>query len=125
MYRLFKTKNSGSAPAVKRAATAVQKVIYQLKMKIAAALAKWESRLTIKEKKVYLLCFCILMVSLSSYWLYEGIFLKPRKGPTYLKQETISRPQDISLPDSLDMHYLEARKRQREVHKTIPDTTKN
>ncbi|MGB8193753.1 MAG: hypothetical protein WCF67_17610 [Chitinophagaceae bacterium] len=126
MFELFrKRKHNYHSHPVNRHLQKIKLYVNKLQMVLAARLSRYEQRMTEVQKKVSLFCFLLLMGGLSTYWLYQGIFSKPTASPAFLKQRTIVRPQDISLPDSLNIEVLEALKRKQEKERLKNDSTKN
>lgn len=90
---------------------------------IVKQLSRYEQRLSLSEKKVCLVLFCLLMGSLSTYWLYQGIAGRSTVAPTYMQPQSIVRPHDSKLPDSLNVNFLEELKQKREVLQKNIDST--
>jgi len=112
------TPGKSNAPFASKVAEQINKTITGLQTKFTRALSDKEKSLTVKQKKWALFIFCSGMFLISGYWLYEGLFDKNRYTIPYMDQQTITRPGNIKLPDSLDLKNLEEfRKRQQSLPK--------
>lgn len=126
MFSFFRCRQTErKVPVVtEKAANAVRVALFKAKSAFALTLSRYERRLTIWQKKMALVGFCLAMSCLSAYWLYEGIFSKGKDRPSYLKQKTITPPPAITLPDSLNTELLKARKAKWEAQRTTTDSKK-
>jgi hypothetical protein len=100
------------------------KPIRQAQIRFATVLSKQESRLSIRQKKGALLIFLISMGSLSGHWVYRGIFSTDPGKPGYLKRDLITRPKNATLPDTLDIKWLQEYKHWKAVKDSLPDSLK-
>lgn len=90
------------------------KYISKLKTLFAETLSRYERKLSLKQKKACFSLITICMAAISTYYLYQGLFTRHAKGPFYLHHYDISTPQDISLPDSLNIELLKQQKLERD-----------
>ena len=127
MFRLFRkqAKSIAEPSAFKSTMAAILlKPIRDAQIRFATSLSKQESRLSIRQKKAALLIFLITMGILSGYWVYEGIFLTNSDKPGYLKRDLITRPKNTTLPDTLDVKWLQEYKHWKARKDSLPDSLK-
>lgn len=125
MFRIFKKRKRKIASTLsEKAAGKIKSLILKVKCQFAETMSQYEQRLSTKQKKVALAVFCLIMCSLSSFWLYQGVFKINTDNPGYLKQNKITIPHDITLPDSLNTELMEELKQRLEHHKQKADSIK-
>ena len=127
MFRLFRkqVKTAADQSSFKSTmAATLLKPIRHAQIRFVTVLSKQESRLSVRQKKGALLIFLISMGSLSSYWVYEGIFLTSQDKPGYLKRDVISQPKNTALPDTLDIKWLQEYKRWKARKDSLTDSLK-
>ena len=127
MFRLFrkKAKPAGQGTGIKdKMAAVLAKPLQQAQTRFATTLSKYESRLSVRGRKWALLIFLVCMCSLSAYWLYEGIFPTNGYKPAFLKNGLITQPQNTTLPDTLDIKWLQEYKRWRAKKDSLLDSLK-
>lgn len=127
MFRLFRKQAkpaAGQSSFKSTMAAILLKPIRDAQIRFAAGLSKQESRLSVRQKKGALLIFLISMGSLSGYWVYEGIFSTSQDKPGYLKRDVISRPKNTTLPDTLDIKWLQEYKHWKARKDSLPDSLK-
>lgn len=120
-FKKWKREKTGM-PATSRRIAVFKKGITKTQQKIANRLSDWDSLLTTKERKMALLIFFSGMFTLSGWMLYDGIFKKPEGTPGYLQRQTITRPENTDLPDSLNISLLEERRLQQSEQQRIKDS---
>jgi hypothetical protein len=127
MFRLFR-KQALSArknnPIRAKIAGILGKPIRKAQTRLATSLSKQESRLSLREKKWALLAFLLSMGSLSGYWVYQGIFSKFGNKPGFLKYQGITEPKNATLPDTLDIKWLQEYKHWQARKDSLPDSLK-
>jgi len=98
--------------------------IRKLQTRWALALSRQDKKLTIRQRKVLVCLFMLLMSGLSTYWICEGIY--PEKGQRllFIPHQTVTVPIKASLPDSLDLNFLRAYQRWRMVKDSLPVSNK-
>lgn len=83
--------------------------------KFVAFMRKHEKRFTVSQKKIILFSFCMIILLIHSYNIYQIFHPAPDTNKPY-SHDGISVPQDITLPDSLDVQlirkYREIKRRQ-------------
>jgi hypothetical protein len=127
MFRLFrkKTKPAGQGTGIKdKIAVVLSKPLHQVQIRFANKLSKYDSRLSVRGRKWALLIFLVCMCSLSAYWLYEGIFPINGYTPVFLKHGLITQPKNTTLPDTLDIKWLQEYKRWRAKKDSLLDSLK-
>lgn len=127
MFRLFRKqpKRIGVERRIQtKVAGILTKSIQKAKIRFATGLSRYESRLSVRGKKRALLIFCLSMGSFSGYWLYEGIFSNDQGKPTFLQHQSITRPKNTALPDSLNIKRLQEYKRWQVMKDSLPDSLK-
>lgn len=125
MFRLFRKKTKPSEnPIRNKVGGILAKSIRHAQIRFATALNKQESRLTVTQKKYALVIFMVSMTSLSGYWVYEGIYSKTTGKPGFLKFQDITAPKNPTLPDSLDIKWLQEYKHGKAKKDSLPDSLK-
>jgi hypothetical protein len=126
MFRLFrKTNSTRQQNAVKSKLAGILEVpVRKAKIRFATTLGRYEKRLSNSGKKRALLIFCISMGSLFAFQLYEGVFSHRQTKPAFLQQQTITRPQNPTLPDSLDLQRLRQHKHLQDIKDSLSNSIK-
>lgn len=107
MLNLFrKKKTEKEYPHLDKAAAFFARNILRAQTRIAAWLSKHEQRMTIPQKKMALVLFCISMSILAGSFLYRGITGFNTSSPEWLQQPSIVIPETQALPDSADLEIL-------------------
>jgi len=126
MFRLFrKAKPTRQQdPAKNKVAGILEVLVRKAQTRFATTLSRYERRMSNSGRKRALLIFCIGMSCLSGYWLYDGVFSHGQRKPAFLRQQTISRPENSTLPDSLDMQRLRQYKHWQAIKDSLTNSTK-
>jgi hypothetical protein len=117
-----KRKNTNGNPQEKTVGFISRKVL-EMQVRLANHLTLFERQLTTGQKKACLFIFCACMGSISAGLLIQGIFMHHDGLPVFLQKSTINMPQDIVLPDSLNVEWLKELQRMRAADK-LKDTIK-
>jgi len=99
-------------------------LIQRVQIRFARTLSQFESRLSVREKKWAVLIFYMALTGLSAYWIYDGFFAHMSRKQTILKHQRVAIPQNIVLPDSLDVQFLQKVHQLQEAMRPSPDSTK-
>jgi hypothetical protein len=107
MLKMFKKRKEVKEEnkRAEKAAVFLSKAIITLQTRWASWLSKREQKMSIRQKKISLFIFCIAMGIVAGSALYKGLFGHRNQSPWY-KQQSITPPQTIPLPDSLEILYL-------------------
>jgi hypothetical protein len=90
----------------------------RLQERIVAKLSRYERQLNPKQKKMALLTFCTAMVCFFTFPVVTALRSKPNNKPRFFKHETITRPMNSRLDDTLDLELLKQLKRTHSLKKT-------
>jgi len=83
----------------------------RLQEKIANKLSLYERRLNSRQKKVAVLVFCSALFTFFSFPLVNVIRSKTNSKPRLLQHETITRPMNSRLDDTLNLELLKQLKK--------------
>jgi hypothetical protein len=120
----LKRKTTNGNPPGKTMAFISGKV-WKMQVRVARRLSLFERQLTTGQKKVCLFIFCACMGSISVGLLIQGIFMHHTdRLPDLLQKSTINMPQDIALPDSLNVEWLKELRRTKAEANRLKDTLK-
>lgn len=124
MFRLFRktTATPKEDPVKSKMAGILAALAHKAQVRFATNMSSYERRMSNGGRKRALLIFCIGMSCLSSYWLYDGVFSHTQDKPGFLRQQTISRPQNSTLPDSLDLQRLRQYKQRQAIKDSLTDS---
>jgi hypothetical protein len=124
MLNLFRKKKvEKEYPHLDKAAAFFARNIIRLQSRIAAWLSKYEQRMTIPQKKMALLLFCISMSILAGSFLYRGVTGFNTSSPSWLPQPSIVIPETQPLPDSADLQILNQAGKNRDTARFKNDST--
>lgn len=101
----------------------ISRKVWEMQVYVAKKLSLFERQLTTGQKKACLFIFCACMGSISVGLLIQGIFPHNERLPIFLQKSTINMPQDIILPDSLNVEWLRELQRKRAADR-LKDTIK-
>lgn len=99
--------SKGTEELTNKVAGKIHHWIYQVQSRFAIFMSKYEQRLSVRQKKKWLIIFCLCMSALSTFWLYESIYHTNGTNHGYLKKNSIVTPTSTELPDSLDLKLWE------------------
>jgi hypothetical protein len=122
MFRFFRKIKRLDHPAQNKMTGILSKPIRQAQTRFATVLSKQERRLSNPQKKKVLFLFILGMTSLSGYWVYQGIFSKSSDKPGLPHYQGITQPKNATLPDSLDIKWLQEYKHWRQRKDSLPDS---
>lgn len=122
MFRFFRKIKQSDNPAQNKLTGILSKPIRKIQIRFCTLLSKHERRLSRPQKKKVLLLFMLGMASLSGYWVYQGIWGKPSNKPGILHYQGVTQPKNATLPDSLDIKWLQAYKHWRQRKDSLPDS---
>ena len=108
MLRLFRNKKQTGAdhPQLDKAASWFAKKIIGFQTRVAGWLSKQEQKLTIPQKKMALIVFCISTAILSASYLFRALNEYHDPSPAWFSQPSIAIPETHPLPDSIDEQLL-------------------
>jgi hypothetical protein len=125
MFRLFKRKtrdeNNGNG-FTDKAAGHISRSIIRLQTQFANRMSRYEQYLSIRQKKIALVVFCISMGSFSGWLIYQGVWMKKIETPSYMEKNSIIHPENITLPDSLDLQKMENFKQRQDLQSKLTDS---
>jgi hypothetical protein len=127
MFRLFRKQTPSAKndnPIRAKISGILAKPLHKAQTRLVTSLSKQEGRLSVRDKKWALLAFLLLMGSLSGYWVYQGIFSKSMNKPGFLKYQGITEPKNATLPDTLDIKWLQEYKHWQARKDSLPDSLK-
>ncbi len=73
--------------------------------RLSVRLSRREQRMTLRQKKLAITGFCLVMGVVSMAILYRGLFVPTARAPSFLTIPSISRPVSPHLPDSMLERY--------------------
>ena len=74
--------------------------------RLAAHLSKYEARLSVRQKKMMLAGFCLLMLCFTAHLFIQALGRSRSAPEGFMKIQTVTQPRDIRLPDSLNPELL-------------------
>jgi len=110
MFSIFRKKTlrrEDKHPKMEKAAAFFARKIIKTQNRIANWLSRYEQKMSISQKKMALLLFCISMSIMTGSLLYRGIFTNRNSTPGWLQQQSITIPKTHPIPDSLDLNGLQ------------------
>ena len=90
----------------------------RLQERIVKKLNHYESHLNSKQKKITLLVFCSTLFIFFTFPLVNAVRSKQNNKPRLFKHETITRPMDSRLDDTLNLELLKQLKKANDHKKT-------
>jgi hypothetical protein len=107
MLKLFRNrKTEKKYPHLDKAAAFFARNIIRSQTVVANWLSKYEQRMTISQKKIALVLFCISMSILAGSFLYRGISGKSTNSTSWFQQPSITIPETHPLPDSAVLNQI-------------------
>ena len=108
MFRMFQNRAEPGKenPRIDKAATTIAGFIIRLQTYVVKWLSRQEQTLTIKQKKIAFLVFCISTGIITGTILFRGLFGYHNQNSDWLQNSRITIPKTHSLPDSLDLNML-------------------
>lgn len=114
IFSLFKRKRKDISQKEAR-----QGILYSFQVKLSSYLFEKQKRFTFRQRKLFFLLFCILIIGIQFFYLYKMI--KPdNQDHFFLPHQTITTPTDITLPDSLDIKVIQTYKHFKKLENTTP-----
>lgn len=124
MFSMFRKRPSTYSQSRQTRESKLTIFTRRLQTRWAEGLSRQDRKLTMRQRKLLLCLFTLLMSGLSTYWIYRGI-IPPQKGkPSYLHHQAITTPETVSLPDSLDLNLLKAYQRWQTLKDSLSDSSK-
>ena len=117
--RLFYRRKNEVAPDAKPSEIGL--FIYAQLRILSASLSRYERRMTTGQKKWVISLFCLIMTAISMGILYQGLFGKKSRSPSFLATPGISRPVIPHLPDSILQRHWRLRLTDSAKVKSKPD----
>jgi hypothetical protein len=107
MLNLFrKRKTEKQYPHLDKAAAYFARNIIRSQTVVANWLSKYEQRMTISQKKIALVLFCISMSILAGSFLYRGITGHSSNSTSWFQQPSIVIPETHPLLDSAVLNQM-------------------
>lgn len=111
MFNLFRKRNTEKQyPHLDKVATFFARNIIRSQTVVANWLSKYEQRMTISQKKIALVLFCISMSILAGSFLYRGISGNSSNSTSWFQQPSITIPETHPLPDSSFLNQISIQK---------------
>lgn len=107
MLNLFRKRNAEKQyPHLDKVAALLARNIIRLQSVVANWLSKYEQRMTISQKKLALVLFCISMSILAGSFLYHGISGNSSNSTSWFQQPSITIAETHPLPDSAVLNQI-------------------
>jgi hypothetical protein len=85
------------------------KALHHILVRLNGWLSRQEKKYSIRQKKIMLLISCSLIAAIHFFNIYQAT--RPSTNNSWLpKSHHIATPQDITLPDSLDIELIRLRR---------------
>jgi hypothetical protein len=111
MLNLFRKKNTEKQyPHLDKVAAFFARNIIRSQTVVANWLSKYEQRMTISQKKIAFVLFCISMIILAGSFLYQGLSGNSSNSTSWFQQSSITIPETHPLPDSAVLNHISIHK---------------
>lgn len=124
LFLFKKNKKPKEYKKAEKAAVYLSKKILALQIRWANWLSRRERKMTIRQKKIALAIFCIAMTGVSGSALYQGLLGHQDSSFNWLRPQTITPPNTVPLPDSLEIMYLYELEKKRNAENRKQDSIK-
>jgi hypothetical protein len=114
-------KKRSRTPAESTKQNQLAQAIALLQKWLICRLSTLEQKMTLFEKKMWFVFFCILMTTLGSYFIYQGISGANRNNSAYLQHQTIQPPVPVLPHDTTKTNLFQ---RLSEIKKQIDSSHK-
>lgn len=93
-------------------------LLSRMQTEFATFMNRKEKQYSIQQKKMLLLAFCLFIAAIQCFHLYK-MSKGPQRNPQLPSDHKITTPQDIALPDSLDIEMIRQYRKMKKMQDSL------